>query len=587
MAEAKLLEDKFLNAFEYFHASTTFATFLIGDEFDRVDSSYLDQIDKELYAKLLVTHSALLMALFKEKVLVKDEDKNISLNIYQRVFDLLMSNLYEQDGEKYKLGDMSFDSKKEIFDLIRNKLLHGDYAIDLDGYKIVLNNKGVTGSINIVDLVETCKVLTVTNESRLVGENRRAMVLAKRENVKYGPNIYNPSQLKKFMKDVWLAVFTDKPEDGHERDERYAYVLEKFYIAVQNCTSLENKQTLKSVVKATYDRFLPILKSAHIELSYDMIPASVSEYYENVQEYYLKNRGYIDSLLSDEKRAFMMLYLNNIQYAKVVEHGVLAAGLLNNIKLLSAYLSDVPISEVDYLESVSNTYVDDMSIAAVFAQFYACYHYELDELYSNGIGTSLKDIANGTYLDFSKLDLYGLYDPSMTTDNGFNDFSNQLEHLENSIEKIRIKKEGAEIAFENYSKRAKQPSEETKQRLLDNISTLVNEYNKALTTLENAREFMNNRYEDYVRNYNIISHIRNAFAHGNVRILHHTEGDTLNDRMIVIEDNYEGANTYRLVIKYNDFVRLFNKYNSEVLYSFIFDKARGAAKNKGLIYVPE
>ena len=31
-------------------------------------------------------------------------------------------------------------------------------------------------------------------------------------------------------------------------------------------------------------------------------------------------------------------------------------------------------------------------------------------------------------------------DPGMTIDNGFNDFSNQLEHLEKSLEKIKSEK---------------------------------------------------------------------------------------------------------------------------------------------------
>ena len=93
----------------------------------------------------------------------------------------------------------------------------------------------------------------------------------------------------------------------------------------------------------------------------------------------------------------------NILYSKEAEYSVLASGLLNNINMLSAYVSDVPLSEVNYLEQASNTYIDDMSIAAVCSHFYACYHYELDELYSNGGKTNLKDIVSNKYFDFSKI----------------------------------------------------------------------------------------------------------------------------------------------------------------------------------------
>jgi hypothetical protein len=219
-----------------------------------------------------------------------------------------------------------------------------------------------------------------------------------------------------------------------------------------------------------------------------------------------------------------------------------------------------------------------MSIAAVFNQFYSCYHYELDAIYSNGVGTSLRDIANGTYLDFSKLDLEGFYDPGMTIDNGFSDFTNQLEHLEKSLEKIRLRRVGAENAYRRYLDNVKVPREEAEQRLLFNIEEIDNEYASELALYEEAKTFVETRYNDYVRNYNIIAHIRNAFAHGNVKILNHSSGDTLNDRVIVIEDNYEGVNTYKLVLKYSEFARLFNQYNSTFLYNFIFKKAKVAAE---------
>ena len=69
---------------------------------------------------------------------------------------------------------------------------------------------------------------------------------------------------------------------------------------------------------------------------------------------------------------------------------------------------------------------------------------------------------------------------------------------------------------------------------------------------------MNTRYNTYVRNYNIIAHIRNAFAHGNVKISSHVGGDTLLDRKIVIDDIYNGESTYKVVVTYKDFFKLFN-----------------------------
>ena len=571
-------DDKVLNSYEYFHASSTFSVFLIDNQFDRIDASFLDQLDKEVYVKMLVTHSALLMALFKEDVIIKDQDKNISLNIYEKAFDILMSNLCQEDGNKYKLGDMSFDSKKEIFDLIRNKLLHGDYVIDLDGYKVILNDKGVTGSIDIIDLVETCKSLCTSGSCRLNDVNQRTITICKKHTLEYGPDITNLNSLKRFMNDVHVAIFRDKPVDGYQRNPRYAQILGSYYKTIQESHGFYENRIVQNAIDIITKMCALHLEVAHIDLNYEVKAATELPEFERIKKFYIANKSFLDKLDPVSRRMYMTEVLSNLLYSKEAEYSVLASGLVNNITMLSAYVSDVPLSEVKYLEQASNTYIDDMSIAAVFNQFYSCYHYELDAIYSNGVGTSLRDIANGTYLDFSKLDLEGFYDPGMTIDNGFSDFTNQLEHLEKSLEKIRLRRLGAENAYRRYLDNVKVPREEAEQRLLFNIEEIDNEYASELALYEEAKTFMETRYTDYVRNYNIIAHIRNAFAHGNVKILNHSSGDTLNDRVIVIEDNYEGANTYKLVIKYSEFARLFNQYNSTFLYNFIFKKAKVAAE---------
>ena len=582
-----MIDDKILNAYEYFHASSAFSAYLIDDEFDRIDSSYLDQYDREVYVKLLVTHSALLLALFKEDIITKDDEKNITLNIYEKAFDILMSNLCLEDGNKYKIGDMSFDSKKEVFDLLRNKLLHGDYAIDLEGYKVVLNNKGITGTIDILDLVETCKSLCTSGECKLDGENTRIMTVCKRQTIDHGPSIFNSSTLKKFMKDVYIITFTDKPMEGYKRDARYHNTLEMYYDIIGEAQSYYDKYSIRNALEIMNRIYLPYLRDAHIDISYEVNAVTELEDYSKVKSFYLSNREFLDSLTDVEKRFYMQLSVNNLISFKHLDYIVIASALLNNINMLSAYVSDVPFSEIKYIHQASNTFVDDMSIAAVFAQFYACYHYELDEIYSNGVGTSLKDVASNKYLDFSLLDLNGFNDSEMTIDNGFNDFANQLERMENLLEKARLKKDGAEIAYRKYMSNAKVKREEVEQRLLNNIEMFINEYNELLELYEKAKEFMENRYDAYVRNYNIISHIRNAFAHGNVKLMNHTNGDTLNDRVIVIEDNYEGACTYKLILTYKEFSKLFSNYNSEILYSFIWGKAKEAVRNKKLVLRPE
>jgi hypothetical protein len=109
---------------------------------------------------------------------------------------------------------------------------------------------------------------------------------------------------------------------------------------------------------------------------------------------------------------------------------------------------------------------------------------------------------------------------------------------------------------------------------------------------------MDNQFEKYVKNFNIISHIRNAFAHGNVRILPYVKGDPLLDRDIAISDIYEGRDTYSIVIKYKDFRQLMEESNLRYIMLFLdyklkstpeikeaYEKAMDEAKDKGVALI--
>ena len=140
------------------------------------------------------------------------------------------------------------------------------------------------------------------------------------------------------------------------------------------------------------------------------------------------------------------------------------------------------------------------------------------------------------------------------------------------------RKEGAESGYKSYLEHVSEPDEAKVERLLGNIDTRKKEYEEEQGTIEKAKEFMNTRYNAYVRNYNIIAHIRNAFAHGNVKISSHIGGDTLLDRKIVIDDIYNGESTYKVAVTYKDFFKLFSNYNTDILFGFVDKRAREVAK---------
>jgi hypothetical protein len=580
-------DEKNLNIYDLMQASATFLNYLTDNNFDRIDASFLDKYPKGVYVKMLVTQSALLLALFKESIVTKDEDNKLSLNIFQHAFDKLMTNLYYEDGEEYKIGSLTYNSKLEVLDALRNKLLHGDYVIDTDDNTILLNHRGLKGSITVDALVESCSLLCGSHVCNLDKPNTRIMVF-KNENIfDRVTDISKKTQLKSFMREVQVVKIIDKPKEGFVRTPAYVTVMNSFFLTFKNVVKFMELFRMSKVCEIVKEQHKKYFDLAHIDCNIVITPVADLPEYSKVAQYFVDNREYLDSLSIEDKRKKLVRYASNVIHANYMNYAIMMTSLTNNIRFLSAYINGEDLSKVEYMVDTSETYEDDMSIAALFNHFYCTYHYGLDEIYSNGVGTSLRGIAEGKYLDYSKLQLDDFYDPSMTIDNGFNDFDNQLERLEKGIDAYVTRKDGAEAGYKAYLEHVETPDSQRVNRLMSNLDLRINEYNKEKETIDKAKEFMDSKYDLYVRNYNIIAHIRNAFAHGNVRIMNHISGDTLNDRVILIEDNYEGKCTYRLVITYKEFRKLFSNYNTDIVYKFVSDKAMGAAINKGLVKKPE
>lgn len=570
-------DEKILTIYDLFQASGAFLSFLIDNKFDRTDASFLDKYPKGVYVKMLVTQSALLLGIFKERIITKDGD-NLKLNIFQNAFDKLMTDLYYEDGEEYKIGSLTYKSKLEVLDALRNKLLHGDYVIDTDDNTILLNHRGLKGSIIVDALVESCSLLCGSHACNLDKPNTRTMLFKNEHYFDRFTDITKKTQLKSFMREVQVIKIIDKPMEGYTRNPAYVTIMNQFFGTLKSVVRFMELLRLTKICEIVKNQYKSYFDLVHIDCNILVTTMADLPEYSEVVRYFSNNREYLDSLPIAEKRKKLVRYASNAVHEKHMDYGIMMTALMNNIRLLSSYINNEDLSKVEYMVDTSETYVDDMSIAALFNHFYCTYHYGLDEIYSNGVGTSLRGIAEGRYLDYSKLQLDGFDDPSMTIDNEFNDFATQLERLKKGIETFERRKEGAESGYNAYLEHVSEPDESKVERLLCNIDIRKKEYEEEKDTIEKAKEFMNTRYNAYVRNYNIIAHIRNAFAHGNVKISSHISGDTLLDRKIVIEDIYNGESTYKVVVTYRALFKLFSNYNTDILFGFVDKMAREVVK---------
>ena len=89
----------------------------------------------------------------------------------------------------------------------------------------------------------------------------------------------------------------------------------------------------------------------------------------------------------------------------------------------------------------------------------------------------------------------------------------------------------------------------------------IEEKVKRLRDLEKSFDF-----EKYKRNFNIITYIRNAIAHGNIYVDSYATNIMESD--IIIVNEYEGKIVYEKKIKAKDFIKIFEANNVNYIQSF-------------------
>ena len=207
-------------------------------------TNFLDQMPKELLKNSLVSYAILLLSMFKEEILEKTETKEIILNIPDEHLETLLGNLVQPDGEKFVIGDLTFEDKKEILEVLRNKLLHGDYY--LEGDKVVIIRDGYEGYIEANDLIKMCSLFIPVLYFKKTGPQYRPITLFKDPHGLNIEDITTPKALKRLMKDVKFYNFKDEPEPGYERTNDYALTLASFFDELNCNDELKRKFSLEN-----------------------------------------------------------------------------------------------------------------------------------------------------------------------------------------------------------------------------------------------------------------------------------------------------------------------------------------------------
>lgn len=578
---------KIKNLFKLITASNRFNNFLNHEFFVPNRPQTMNELyceDFNSYKDILVTHSILVLAIFKEMILKKNAE-DLNLAITDQAFQVLMGNLIQEDGTKYKLGSLTFEQKVEILELLRNKLLHGDYYID--GNNIVLNKQGITGTITIGDLTIMSDYLLAIEKFDLKSPNVRQMLMGKQQELDEPNNMETLDDLKEFTSKLYYIKFTDKPEEGYTRTNEYALVLDQLYSMIHTTKKRNPNLDIEDIYPMIRAYFSTAIEYLHIDITMEKIPVSSLDNYEMIEKAFLSAKKPLLNKLNSVQRKETMIHLTNgIVMAKDNDEMIIARALYNNIHLLLLLLTNEDIYDrSQYLHTHSLTYLDEMTIAALFNAFYCIYHYGLDEIYSKQGKTTLKDIASGECLNFAQFNFKKYKDKDMTTDISFSDFPAQLDALKRNVEKTKENALKAKEVLDNYKKKAKTPTEEVEQKLKSKLDEALAAHELAKTIFNNAKKFMKHDYKKHIENFNIVCHMRNSFAHGNVRIRPFTDGDVLKDARIVMQDIYQGKLTYYLNVRFDDLYQILSIHNMSIIFEFINRKMKSIGSKEELTII--
>lgn len=496
----------------------------------------------DYFQKIAISLSALFISLHKELIIEKDSSKNLSILVNEQSYKEILNHFCTKKDNKYYIDELEFNSPLECLDFIRNKLLHGDYYIKDDYIYIKKDNKA--GKIRFTKLINYC--LIISDLSKCKNKTYEdSMVLCS----PYTGGALTPlTTITERMYYVDLK-FTVKGSRTINMDiinlakeiedlAHYYNMEHNMFVGDAIAEAIKDKEDVLRQNKCTVDY--------HID--YYIRKPNAKEVIEKFIKEYKKEKNKKDISLND-----IVNYLTTNTF--VDKRNVLNESFKSLTYQLLRFMPNAVGNTIrhdapdDWFNEIYGA-----SLPMNILKFYCYYNYGLDKIYSSGSDTLLRDILEGRKFDYSKLDLTLFDDPGMKEDITINNYNDQLMGITNEYNKKETSYKNALNNYNNFIAKAGTSNPLVEAKLLSICQTHKKSFDEIKDLKDKADNFDLNKY---VKNLNIINHLRNSIAHGNYEL----DDSDIENRYFIFKDIYNGVNTYTLKIKCEDFVKLFNSKN--------------------------
>lgn len=480
---------------------------------------------------------------YNSRILISELENNVSL-------------IATKENNGYRINNYLFPDAPTLVSVLRNKLAHGLYTMDLEHNRIIFNIESNEVIINIDKLstyvISCLKSYTKVNNSSIY---KRDFVINNKVDTTREKPMKSINELNNFIKNSREIEIILIKKDNTLISNYVVWELENIideYRITKNNNLLIN---FENKYKDEYDFKWNIKKlndNKTKELSnfiLNIIPQNIT-YNEEV-------------MVILKEYAYKMN--NNYNKFNVIMENLTNLVLLDEIKENNTINSNILFNKLK--EKYNNIYISyNTLISSSIAMFNSLFSYANDDVYKNDNKYTLLD-NNG--LDYSKLDLSLINVQIKTIDNTIiNELNIRKTAKEKELNLIdtKITKELNNLNIVKSKSNTNAINNITnKLTNLYNIkNTLTIEHNNIINELNICNNYYNNNLL-YLENESIITGIRNSIAHGNYEVV---QCNNINDTYIVFNDIYEGKLTFKGTIKILDFIDLIDN-NAIVINEFL------------------
>lgn len=468
---------------------------------------------------------------YNSRILISELENNVSL-------------IATKENYGYRINNYLFPDAPTLVSVLRNKLAHGLYTMDLEHNRIIFNIESNEVIINIDKLstyvISCLKSYTKVNNSNIY---KRDFVINNKVDTTRTKPMKSINELNNFIKNSREIEIILTKKDNTLISNYIVWELENIineYKITKNNKLLIN---FENKYKDEYDFKWNIKK---------LNDNSVEDLSNFILNIIPQNITYKEEVMVILKE-YASKMNNNYNKFNVIMENLTNLVLLEEVKENNTINTNILFDKIK--EKYDNIYISyNTLMSSSIAMFNSLFSYANDDVYKNDNKYTLLD-NNG--LDYSKLDLSLINVQIKTIDNTIiNELNIRKTAKEKELNLIdtKINKELNNLNIVKSKSNTNAINNITnKLTNLYNIkNTLTIEYNNIINELNICNNYYNNNLL-YLENESIITGIRNSIAHGNYEVV---QCNNINDTYIVFNDIYEEKLTFKGTIKILDFIDL-------------------------------